>query len=523
MNVALVQLPIEDYYTTSIRTYPLGLLYLAAAIKGECTPFLLDCRTPQVRQNITAEKDHILEQLYNPHKTSPFQLFRHYQHFGLAEEDIITQLNTIQPQIICFSLMFTAYSEKQLETIRKIKSFFPEVKLIIGGIHATLFPEHCLDVADYVIRGEGEEPMLLLVRSLKRGELFPDNIPGLCYCHKGQKIIQTPFAHQHLNLLPHRELIDCHEYTMFRKPYAFLLTSRGCPHHCHFCGKMNVPYRPIDLELVAEDLDCCKNEGLKILDIEDDMLIYRKRRTRELLSLFSQFDFEYYAMNGISPNTFNHSIGREFEHAGFKKCNISLVSASREAVVGQNRKAIENLYAIFGFFSDSEMLCEMHFIIGLPGQKISDILETMVLLMEQKVLLGPSIYYPVPGSLYWLQQSAHFSDCRSSKLFPAQFTRIETATILQLCRVINFCKGLIDRLQAIISVEELLKHSSFFQNELVYEAFYRFYTTETLWSFHKNTCSWQEDPQDTKIVESFLTRIKGKSISGFSSKDKLLF
>ena len=36
MKVLLVQPPVEDYYDTAIRTYPLGLAYVAASIEGSC-------------------------------------------------------------------------------------------------------------------------------------------------------------------------------------------------------------------------------------------------------------------------------------------------------------------------------------------------------------------------------------------------------------------------------------------------------------------------------------------------------
>ena len=45
MKVLLVQPPVEDYYDTSIRTYPLGLAYIAARIADTCDVAILDCRT----------------------------------------------------------------------------------------------------------------------------------------------------------------------------------------------------------------------------------------------------------------------------------------------------------------------------------------------------------------------------------------------------------------------------------------------------------------------------------------------
>src|SRR4030042_1709763 len=47
MKILLVQPPIEDFYTTPIRLYPLGLLYAARVLEeGGATVGLLDCLAP---------------------------------------------------------------------------------------------------------------------------------------------------------------------------------------------------------------------------------------------------------------------------------------------------------------------------------------------------------------------------------------------------------------------------------------------------------------------------------------------
>ncbi len=45
MKVLLVQPPIEDFYDTSIRTYPLSLLYIATKIKDICDVSIVDFRS----------------------------------------------------------------------------------------------------------------------------------------------------------------------------------------------------------------------------------------------------------------------------------------------------------------------------------------------------------------------------------------------------------------------------------------------------------------------------------------------
>jgi hypothetical protein len=79
-------------------------------------------------------------------------------------------------------------------------------------------------------------------------------------------------------------------------------------------------------------------------------------------------------------------------------------------------------------------------------------IDTLVYLMGERVLIGPSIYYPTPGTPLFERCKKdgilpyHLSQWRSSA-FPIEtkeFDRHDLATLLRLTRVINFIKGKMD-------------------------------------------------------------------------------
>jgi hypothetical protein len=89
----------------------------------------------------------------------------------------------------------------------------------------------------------------------------------------------------------------------------------------------------------------------------------------------------------------------------------------------------------------------------MPGQTAAEMIDTLIYLMGRRVLIGPSVYYPTPGTtLFQRCQQAdllppHISQWRSSAL-PIEttaFNRLDIATLLRLARVINFLKGRMDR------------------------------------------------------------------------------
>jgi hypothetical protein len=81
--------------------------------------------------------------------------------------------------------------------------------------------------------------------------------------------------------------------------------------------------------------------------------------------------------------------------------------------------------------------------------------DTLIYLMGERVLLGPSVYYPTPGTPLFKQCEemdilpSHPSQWRSSA-FPVEtkdFNRLDIISLFRLARVINFIKGKMDEME----------------------------------------------------------------------------
>ena len=85
--------------------------------------------------------------------------------------------------ISCMTYSFIAFTR----LAKKIKKF--NIPIIVGGIHPTIRPEECLDYADYVCVGEGEEVIPELANRLEKNKRI-DDIKNI-WLKKNGKIVKN--------------------------------------------------------------------------------------------------------------------------------------------------------------------------------------------------------------------------------------------------------------------------------------------------------------------------------------------
>lgn len=133
------------------------------------------------------------------------------------------------------------------------------VPVIWGGIHPTVMPEECLQWADFVCVGEGEEAIVELVHALETGS-EPTGIANIWGKTSDGRLFSNPARpiYQDLDALPLPDYELDHQYILHNNELmpltpsllahyllnhfagqtrvAYMLsTTRGCPYLCSFC------------------------------------------------------------------------------------------------------------------------------------------------------------------------------------------------------------------------------------------------------------------------------------------------
>lgn len=532
MKVLLIQPPIEDFYNTNIRTYPLGLMYLAKKVENECDVKIIDFRTnikPEQKANPFPE----LNEYYKENLFSPFSLFKGYKRFGASEKEIKRCLETEKPFAVCISSLFSPYSEEALSIAKIAKEIDKSIITIIGGTHPTVLPEFTLKhpYVDYVIRGEGETPFYKLLISLKKGISDDlENIKGVCFKKNGQYVISPINIEEDLNTIPARFFVDPKHYRIGKKRYTFFLTSRGCPFKCSFCGRLPVPYRKKGIDIIENELEQCIRLGIEWIDFEDDMLTYDMSHFKKILKMFSNKGLVLSAMNGIYTGTLKKEIIKDMIHAGFKRLNLSIVDISHPVIKSQKRFDNSAFLEILPYLESSELLLEIHFIIGLPNQRLEHILDTIIFLSSKRCLLGPSAYYLVPG----IDHPGSFLDSnfeeklkymRSSVLLPINphISRTDLFTVMKLVRFINFLKNIIDRFGH-MHLSEVPKIPQDQPNEpIVKEILKTLIEEKRFIAYNKNKKAFENEKCNNDIIETFFRHMKGHYIKGYRTHAHIEF
>ncbi len=210
-------------------------------------------------------------------------------------------LRAEQPDaVLCTAITPAIYNAQ--ETMALVKKIHPNAVTLLGGIHGTFMYGQVLNEApeiDYIMRGEGEEIVVCVVKAIVEGtlETTRDEIRGIAFRRDGQPFATTPHPPiQELDsLTPDWAILDWSKYIYIPLNCRVAVPNfaRGCPFTCpftcSFCSQWKFwrqyrtrdPKKFVELceELVQRDLGIHWGINTRVTDIlrdEELLPLYRK-------------------------------------------------------------------------------------------------------------------------------------------------------------------------------------------------------------------------------------------------------
>jgi anaerobic magnesium-protoporphyrin IX monomethyl ester cyclase len=219
-------------------------------------------------------------------------------------------------------------------------------KVVAGGQHVTFFDTEALSTGlfDFIVRGEGEETMLDLVRHMEEGDSF-EQVKGISFTSAGE-VVRTPNRPLIRDLdslpLPARDLLPARRYTttLRGRPLAAVLTSRGCPFNCDFCACSQFfgrSWRTRSVENVTDELRFLqKKQGYRAIAFFDDNFTLDPGRIVEFCEqvLRRQWDLYWWAFSRVDSVVKNEDVVKLMAQAGLKQVFVGFESGSQEVLDG---------------------------------------------------------------------------------------------------------------------------------------------------------------------------------------------
>lgn len=211
--------------------------------------------------------------------------------------EIIRKIETISPVLVGLSV-YTVNINDGLALAKVLKNSLPEIKIVMGGPHATLAVDDCIlsENVDFVIRKEGEATLLELLEAIRTEQklISYEDVSGLVFKRDGH-VVQNPLrlAISDMDILPliKRELYNIEKYGNI----VNIHTSRGCPGNCIYCAGTalsGVHYRMRDIENVFLEVVYLKvrlKERLSKIFIVDDTFTAISERVNTFVELLGKY------------------------------------------------------------------------------------------------------------------------------------------------------------------------------------------------------------------------------------------
>lgn len=395
-TVLLIQPPVYDFALFDLFLKPFGLLRIGKWFEqsGYRVDFVdgldyTDAETTAVLGTVRRNKNGTGKFHRIPVKT-PVELEgkeRRFARYGILPEVFRKRVSSTRPDLILVTSGMTYWYKGVVEAVRTAKMLHPGVPVIVGGIYATLMPEHCKRVtgADYVVAGEGEKDLGRILTSL--------HLP-----------VPPGKTNENIMMLEH-----------VWKDAGVLRLNYGCPYHCDYCASSIIcgQFIPASAEgsfLVLKEMNT-RFGTTNFAFYDDALLIGKKNVLIPFLNkvVDSKLDVKFYLPNAVHLQFLDFEVSSLMKKAGFQEIRLGFESSSGEFHKKHDDKynytdfprAVENLKA--AGFKGSQIT--VYILAGLPHQDYREVEESLRYAASFGVKVSIAEYSPVPETPLW-QESA---------------------------------------------------------------------------------------------------------------------
>jgi len=319
---------------------------------------------------------------------------------GKTRKEVLAYLREQNPAVVGVS-MFTFNRKRSFELLQWAREACPQAVLLAGGPHPTHLAEEVFadcPALDAIVKGEGEVPLLEVVRRLGAGRDWRE-APGLI-TRLGETPSPAPIEDLDALGTPAEHLEA--DFLDDIGQLAYLCTSRGCPATCNFCNTpefWGTSIRFRSPQAVLQEMTLLnRRHGLTYFSFRDDTFTANRGR---ILSLM-----EGIQGSGLHPlwncqsrvNLVDEDRLVAMKRAGCEFMQFGVEHASPEVLKlldkGTNLKQVDNALSLVRRVG---MNLGIYLITGIPGETWADVELSADLIRRTRphdVQISPLALYP---------------------------------------------------------------------------------------------------------------------------------
>lgn len=291
----------------------------------------------------------------------------------------------------------------------KIRENFPNIKIIMGGVHPTVFHKELVrdNFCDFVVRNEGEIPIIELARATPY-----ELIPNLTWRNSANEVIVNPDSEKYVDLdmlpFPAYGKLPMHLYhsalgAATHQPSIGMITSRGCPGKCTFCfsGMFGTKIRTMSPARIIQHIDYLqKNYGIKEISFYDDTFTVDKQRITELCRLIIELKIKFTWSCFARVDTVTSDLLILMKKAGCHQIMYGFETPDEKILNNINKRTdLEQFNNVLSWMKAAKIDVRGAFMLGNPGETAASMSKTINYAKKSAIQFALfNITTPYPGT-----------------------------------------------------------------------------------------------------------------------------
>ncbi|OGV61444.1 MAG: hypothetical protein A2283_01170 [Lentisphaerae bacterium RIFOXYA12_FULL_48_11] len=323
----------------------------------------------------------------------------------------------------------TCYSTELLEVTNlanRFKAINPNVKIVVGGAHPTLYPESIFEEPgrpiDFAVIGDGEITMCDLSKKILSSQSDYAQVDGIAfYDDISGRMIQTRprnIVHDLDSIsFPAYDLVDMQYYST-ASPYAIkgvllraahIMGGRGCPSQCTFCvakyvrkasgGAKYLRMRTAESLFLEVKLLKEKYEVDAFLFL-DDLFTLDKKNTIDFCNLILRDNIKMPWSCISKVSTLDEEMIKKMAEAGCIQIEFGVERGSNRALkLIKKGITIEEIINVFDICHKYGIRTYANMLVNLPQEQEQDLEDILQLLKRLKSeIVAINTFVPYPGT-----------------------------------------------------------------------------------------------------------------------------